>query len=98
MREISSEYKRSNGYSLALRLLGDVAYGGPLLADDRSDILRGHQQSQRDVSMRRFGGHPRTRGATAGPAAGPVARAPAVIGPPLASLQFRGLIGNVGDA
>lgn len=43
-------------YSLALSLLGDVADGGALLADDGTHILRGHQQSEGDVSVLVFGG------------------------------------------
>lgn len=84
------------GHSLALRLLGDVADGGALLADDGADVLRGHQQPQGDVGVR-LGGHPGARGAPAGPPPGPVATA-TVVGPPLAALLLRGLVGDVGDA
>lgn len=84
-------------YSLALRLLGDVANGGSLLADDGSNVLCGYQQSQRDVGVRRFGWHPRARGPTTGPATRPISRAPTVIRPALASVQLSGIVGNVGD-
>lgn len=85
------------GHSLALRLLGDVADGGPLLADDGSDVLRGHQQPQGDVGVRRLVEHPRARGARARPPPGPVST-PAVFGPSLASISLRVLVGDVGDA
>lgn len=91
-------YTQIKRHSLALRLLGDVANGGSLLADDGSNVLCGYQQSQRDVGVRRFGGHPGARGPAAGPSSGPVTRAPAVIGAPLASLQLRVLIRDVRDA
>lgn len=94
---IKCEINPSRCYPLALCLLGDVTNGGSFLADDCANVLCGHQQSQRDVGMWRFGGHPRIWGPTAGSAPGPVARSPAVIRPPLASLQFRGFIGDVGD-
>lgn len=44
-------------HPLALRLLGDVANGGPLLANDGPHVLCGHQQSEGDVGVLRFGGH-----------------------------------------
>lgn len=86
-----------SGHSLARCLLGDVTNGGSLLADDGTDVLCGYQQSQRDVYVLSFGGHPWARGTTAGPASGAIARSTAIIGPPLASLQLRVLIRDVGD-
>ncbi len=47
--------------------------------------------------MWRFGGHPRARRPSAGSTSGSVTRSPAIIGPPLASLQLRVLIRNVGN-
>lgn len=83
-------------HSLALRLLGDVADSSSLLADDGSHILCGYQQSQRDVGMWRFAGHPGGGPATRS-TAGPVARATAIIGTPLPSLQLRGFVRDIGD-
>ena len=79
-------------------LLGDVADGGPLLADDGPDVLRGHQEPQGDIGVLVLGGHPGAWGAAAAvPAAGAVAGAPAVVGPPRAALRLGGLVGDVGD-
>lgn len=88
----------SSGYVLASCLLGDVADGGSLLADDGADVLRGHQQSQGDVGVRRLAGHPGARGAPVRAAPGSVAGASAVLRPPLAALQLRVLVWDVGDA
>lgn len=85
------------GYVLATGLLGDVADGGSLFADDGADILRGHQQSQGDVGVRRLAGHPGARGAAVRAAAGSVAGAPAVLLRTRAALQLRVLVGDVGD-
>lgn len=84
-------------HPLALRLLGDVANSSALLADDGSNVLGGHQQSERDVCMGGFGGHPRAWGPSTGTPTGPVARAPAIIRSPLASFHVRGLVRDVGD-
>lgn len=81
-------------HSLALRLLGDVANRRPLLADDGSNVLRGHQQPQRDVGVRRLGRHPRARGAATGPTRS-VSGATAVIRPPLAPVQLSRVVRDV---
>ena len=86
-----------NHHPLALRLLGDVANSGALFADDGSNILCGYQQSERDVGMWGFSGHPRAGGPTTESTTGPVARAPTVIRPPLASLHLRSFIRDVRD-
>lgn len=83
-------------HSLALRLLGDVTDGGPLLADDGSNILCGYQEPQRDVSMWRFRRHS-ARGPTTGPSTRPITRAAAIVRPPLTSFQLRELVRDVGD-
>lgn len=88
----------SGGYVLASCLLGDVADGGSLLADDGADVLRGYQQSQGDVGVRRLTRHPGARGAAVRATPGSVAGASAVLLPPLAALQLRVLVGDVGDA
>lgn len=77
-----------SGYVLASGLLGNVADGGSLLADDGSDVLCGHQQSQGDVGVRRLAGHPGARGAAVWATARSIAGASAILLPPLAALQL----------
>lgn len=84
-------------YVLASCLLGYVADGSSLLANDGSNVLREYQQSQRDVSMRRFRRHTGAWGSTTGPTSWAIARTSTIIGSPLVILQFRVLIRDIGD-
>lgn len=83
-------------HSLALSLLGDVADGGALFADDGAHILGRYKQTEGYIRVLMFGGHPCTRGALPGVDTTSISRAATIVRAAL-RVNFQALVRYVGN-